>query len=274
MKYGKILSNQLEETLPDWEDKYLSYKELKKRLKLINQKVVERANEKLGDDDFSIVSDEADDLSRQEEMDFIRFLEAELDKFNWFFEDKEQDYIIRSKELQDRVAKTKKSSNDRDSIMKARRDVLDFHGEMVLLECYSALNYTGLVKILKKYDKQRGAFIRFSFIQKVLQQPFVTTDLLNDLLKDCEMMLNHLFSMTEPSVTSSAVHHENANFATRPVTATSKNESLTEGGGEELTETEYMESLYLRSTLSALRALKEIRSGSRTRNVSSMPPMM
>lgn len=273
MKYGKILSNQLEETLPDWEDKYLSYKELKKRLKLINQKVVERANEKLGDDDFSIVSDEADDLSRQEEMDFIRFLEAELDKFNWFFEDKEQDYIIRSKELQDRVAKTKKSSNDRDLIMKARRDVLDFHGEMVLLECYSALNYTGLVKILKKYDKQRGAFIRFSFIQKVLQQPFVTTDLLNDLLKDCEMMLNHLFSMTEPSVTSSAVHHENANFATRPVTATSKNESLTEGGGEELTET-YMESLYLRSTLSALRALKEIRSGSRTRNVSSMPPMM
>ncbi|KAI3884196.1 hypothetical protein MKW92_034506 [Papaver armeniacum] len=271
MKYGKILSNQLEETLPDWEDKYLSYKELKKRLKLINQKVVERSNENLGEDDFSIVSD---DLSRQEEMDFIRFLEAELDKFNWFFIDKEQDYIIRSKELQDRVARTRNSSNDEDLVMKARRDVLDFHGEMILLESYSALNYTGLVKILKKYDKQRGAFIRFSFIQKVLQQPFVTTDLLNDLLKDCEMMLNHLFSMTEPSITSNAVHHENAIFATRPVTTTGENESRTEGGGEELTETEYMESLYLRSTLSALRALKEIRNGSRTRNIFSMPPMM
>ncbi|KAI3843434.1 hypothetical protein MKX03_024328 [Papaver bracteatum] len=271
MKYGKILSNQLEETLPKWVDNYISYKELKKRLKFINQKVVERSNGKLGEDDFSIVND---DLSRQEEMDFIRFLEAELDKFNWFFEDKEQDYIIRSKELQDRVAKIKKSSNNEDLIMKARRDVLNFHGEMVLLECYSALNYTGLVKILKKYDKQRGAFIRFSFIQKVSQQPFVTTDLLNDLLKDCEMMLNHLFSLTEPSVTSNAVHHEKAIFATRPVTTTDDNESRTEGWGEELTETEYMESLYLRSTLSALRALKEIRSGSKTRNVFSMPPMM
>ncbi|MCL7050426.1 hypothetical protein MKW94_018483 [Papaver nudicaule] len=267
MKYCKILSSQLEETLPEWRDKYISYKELKKRLKFINQKVVERSNERLGEDDFLVVSDEVDDLSRQEEMDFIRFLEAELDKFNWFFVDKEQDYIIKSKELQDRVAKTNKSSIDEELIIQARKDVLNFHGEMVLLENYSALNYTGLVKILKKYDKQRGAFIRFSFIQKVSQQPFVTTDLLNDLLKDCEMMLHHLFPMTEPSVASTAVHHANTIFAPRLVTATAENE------GGELTETEYTESLYLRSTLSALRAMKKIRNGSKTKNVFSLPPM-
>ncbi|ONK60958.1 uncharacterized protein A4U43_C08F24520 [Asparagus officinalis] len=35
MKFGKSLSNQIEETLPEWRDKFLSYKYLKKKLKLI-----------------------------------------------------------------------------------------------------------------------------------------------------------------------------------------------------------------------------------------------
>lgn len=43
-------------------------------------------------------------------------------------------------ELQDRVAK----SNDfNQEMIKIRREIVDFHGEMVLLENYSALNYTG-----------------------------------------------------------------------------------------------------------------------------------
>ncbi|KAJ0834637.1 putative SPX domain-containing protein [Helianthus annuus] len=35
VKFGKSLSNQIEETFPEWRDKFLSYKDLKKRLKLI-----------------------------------------------------------------------------------------------------------------------------------------------------------------------------------------------------------------------------------------------
>ncbi|GJM98028.1 hypothetical protein PR202_ga15002 [Eleusine coracana subsp. coracana] len=35
MKFGKSLSGQIVETLPEWRDKFLSYKDLKKRLKLI-----------------------------------------------------------------------------------------------------------------------------------------------------------------------------------------------------------------------------------------------
>ncbi|KAJ0785283.1 putative SPX domain-containing protein [Helianthus annuus] len=95
-----------------------------------------------------------------------------------------------------------------DSVMKAkdrfeRRDdqdtkkIVDFHGEMVLLENYSAHNYTGIVKILKKYDKRTGALLRLPFIQKVLQQPFFTTDLLYKLVKEVETMLDHHFPLTE-----------------------------------------------------------------------------
>lgn len=40
----------------------------------------------------------------------------------------------------------------------------------VLLENYSNLNYTGLVKILKKHDKRTGLFLRHPFITTVLRQ--------------------------------------------------------------------------------------------------------
>lgn len=43
-------------------------------------------------------------------------------------------------ELQDRVAKAKDFNEE---MIKIRKEIVDFHGEMVLLENYSALNYTG-----------------------------------------------------------------------------------------------------------------------------------
>lgn len=45
-------------------------------------------------------------------------------------------------ELQDRVAKAKDSNEE---LMKVGREIVDFHGELVLLENYSALNYTGIL---------------------------------------------------------------------------------------------------------------------------------
>lgn len=44
-------------------------------------------------------------------------------------------------ELQDRVAKARDCNEEMMSIWK---ETVDFHGEMVLLENYSALNYTGI----------------------------------------------------------------------------------------------------------------------------------
>lgn len=44
-------------------------------------------------------------------------------------------------EIQDSVAKAKHSTEE---VMKIRKEIVDFHGEMVLLENYSALNYTGI----------------------------------------------------------------------------------------------------------------------------------
>ncbi|MBA0576754.1 hypothetical protein Golob_024542 [Gossypium lobatum] len=278
MKFGKSLSSQIEETLPEWRDKFLSYKELKKKVKLIQRNSGGRPNKRLRLDqnsgDVVYAGDnvgDGDGMSR-EETDFLNLLEDELEKFNTFFVEKEEEYIIRLKDLQDNVAKAKDSD---EKMIKIRKDIVDFHGEMVLLENYSALNYTvgafatacaatiidlcqsssefhfsqrlygkifgdGLVKILKKYDKRTGALIRSPFIQRVLQQPFYATDLLYKLVKECEAMLEHVFPKKE-----------------KPDSIEAKN----------------VESLYMKSTISALRALKEIRSGSSTVSVFSLPPL-
>jgi len=129
---------------------------------------------------------------------------------------------------------------------------------------------TGLAKILKKYDKRTGAVIRLPFIQKVLQQPFFTTDLLYKLVKECERLIDFLFPINEPTTARSVNDDERCNPTT--TTSTSSGDVLLKCP-KELAEIEYMESLYMKSTISALRALKEIRSGSSTVSMFSLPPL-
>nr|ADQ85982.1 SPX domain-containing protein 2 [Phaseolus vulgaris] len=266
MKFGKSLSGQIEKTLPEWRDKFLSYKELKKKLKQFDPPAAAdyRPGKRLKPDAAAAT---ATDMSK-EETDFRNLLENELDKFNTFFVEKEEEYIIRLKELQDRVAKVKDYSEE---MMKIRKEIVDFHGVMVLLENYSALNYTGLVKILKKYDKRTGALIRLPFIQKVLQQPFFTTDLLYKLVKECETMLDRLFPENDPPPVSGDTTPQAEGCDPSTSTTTKSDSGLLIP--KELAEIEYVESLYMKSTVSALHVLQEIRSGSSTVSMFSLPPL-
>ncbi|KAH7673900.1 C-terminal domain of alpha and beta subunits of F1 ATP synthase protein [Dioscorea alata] len=180
MKFGKSLSAQIEERLLEWRDKFLSYKELKKRLKL------------------------------------LIILEIELEKFNGFFIEKEEEYIIRKE--------------TKEELMKVRKEIVDLHGRM-------------------KYDKRTKALIRLSSIQKVLQQPFFTTDLIYKHVKESETMLQQLFPKNEPCVSGDV------------------------DGVPELEEIEIMESMYMKSTVATLRVLKEIRRGSSTVSVFTLPSL-
>ncbi|KAM0869837.1 hypothetical protein ACQ4PT_040402 [Festuca glaucescens] len=272
MKFGKSLSSQIVETLPEWRDKFLSYKDLKKRLKLIggtgSADGKERQAKRARVSESAADGEEAAAMT-PEEAEFMRLLEAELDKFNSFFVEKEEEYIIRQKELQDRVARAT-GMDSREELLRVHKEIVDFHGEMVLLENYSALNYTGLVKILKKYDKRTGALIRLPFIQNVLLQPFFTTDLLYQLVKECEAMLDQLLPSNKPSVPNED-GKEDINTEDKPLNPSS---SLGSSGFiPELDEIEFMESMYMKSTVAALRSLKEIRSKSSTVSAFSLPPL-
>ncbi|XP_076921922.1 SPX domain-containing protein 1-like [Bidens hawaiensis] len=277
MKFGKSLSNQIEQTLPEWRDKFISYKELKKRLKLINPqgKTGDVCNREAkrprvsggGAGDMTVVV--GGGMSK-EEVDFVDLLEKEIEKFNSFFVEKEEEYIIKLKELQDNVAKAKDSTEE---MIKMRKEMVDFHGEMVLLENYSALNYTGIVKILKKYDKRTGAVLRLPYIQKVLQQPFFTTDLVYKLVKECEALLDRLFPLTEPLADEATASTSTATNMLAPSTSNGGETTTGAVGANEFAELEFMKSFYTKSTISALQVLKEIRSRSSTVSVFSLPPM-
>lgn len=79
-------------------------------------------------------------------------------------------------------------------------------------------------------------------------------------------MLDRHFPLTEPPAPSGG-----DGGLEGPTTSAAASEGPSKG--KELAELEYMKSLYTKSTISALRALKEIRSKSSTVSVFSLPPL-
>ncbi|KAJ7950891.1 SPX domain-containing protein [Quillaja saponaria] len=240
MKFGKRLKQQIQETLPGWRDKFLSYKELKKLVRLIS------AAPTLFNSSLEFGKAEAE---------FVYLVNNEIEKFNAFFMEQEEDFIIGHKELQQRIKRVvdEWGSNGRqpsetdykEEMGKIRKDIVDFHGEMVLLVNYSNVNYTGLAKILKKYDKRTGGLLRLPFIQKVLEQPFFTTDLISKLVKECESIIDAVFPAEEEA--------ERAKEAKEAITV----------AGEGI----------FRNTVAALLTMQEIRRGSSTESPFSLPPL-
>ncbi|KAF9602434.1 hypothetical protein IFM89_027563 [Coptis chinensis] len=242
MKFGKRLKHQIQETLPEWRDKFLSYKDLKKLVRLISS-----APTLLGG-----VSQ-----SEKAEAEFVYLLNIEIDKFNSFFVEQEEDFIIRHKELHQRIQRVLATlgpdgnppldTDYTEEMERVRKDIINFHGEMVLLVNYSNINYTGLAKILKKYDKRTGGLLRLPFIQKVLQQPFFTTDLVSKLVKECESTIDQMF----PTV---------------------KDKEKIKGRVERKTTTGDGQGIF-KSTVAALANMQEMRSGSSTYSQFSLPPL-
>lgn len=182
MKFAKIYIDDIKEKQPGWRDKFLSYKELKRLIRLIH-------------DDGS------------EEAEFICLLNNEIDKFNDFFIEKEEEFIIRYKELEQNIKRaislrgtngSHSSETDYMEMMNTlTKYIVDLHGEMVLLINYCNINYTGLAKILKKYDRKTGGLRRLPFLQKILEHPFLSTDLISELVRECENIIDEAYQAGE-----------------------------------------------------------------------------
>ncbi|XP_038714058.1 SPX domain-containing protein 2-like [Tripterygium wilfordii] len=166
MKFGMKLRSEVVRSTPQRRTRFLSYKKLKKQIKI---------HEKL--------------LRSESCFSFYLLLDRELDKVNEFFIDKEEDFIIKMKELRIRVA----SINCGEEKLKLQKEILEFHAEMVSLLQYSVLNFTGLMKIVKKHKKIAGTSTHLPFIIEAMQQPFFSPNSLLELMKECEDMLCHLF---------------------------------------------------------------------------------
>ncbi|GAB4831676.1 SPX domain-containing protein 4 [Ancistrocladus abbreviatus] len=240
MKFGKEFRIHLEETLPEWRDKFLCYKPLKKLLKHFPNTTIDAINNEDDTNNYNnrdlqaVVNDAASastadvgsavagrvvdgngsNPTGEKKMSsvvfqewFVRLLTEELEKFNDFYVEKEEEFIIRFQELKERIESVKeKRSRDGTStsggefseeMMDIRKDFVTIHGEMVLLQNYSSLNFAGLVKILKKYDKRTGGLLQLPFTQLAAHQPFFTTESLTKLVHECEANIDLLFPLEE-----------------------------------------------------------------------------
>ncbi|GAU31232.1 hypothetical protein TSUD_210890 [Trifolium subterraneum] len=142
-------------------------------------------------------------------------------------------------------------------MMDIRKDLVTIHGEMVLLKNYSSLNFAGLIKILKKYDKRTGGLLRLPFTEIVLRQPFFTTEPLTRLVHECEENLELLFPLQEEVIQSTSHSEHESRPPVDNATNTVPDASSTLG--EETVD------LY-RSTLAAMRAIKGLQKASSTCN--------
>ncbi|CAA0839352.1 SPX domain-containing protein 4 [Striga hermonthica] len=85
---------------------------------------------------------------------FVGILNKELEKFNDFYVDKEEEFIIRFQALKERIELVKarvgtcgvftSEAEFSREMMEKRKDFVAIHGEMVLLRNYSSLNFAGL----------------------------------------------------------------------------------------------------------------------------------
>lgn len=248
MKFGKEFKTHLEESLPEWRDKFLCYKPLKKLLK-------------------NIPTSPNSDASADLRDCFISTLNEELEKFNDFYVDKEEEFIIRFQDLKERIdhvnekmrreGALKSESDFSGEMMEIRKDFVSIHGEMVLLKNYSSLNFAGLVKILKKYDKRTGGLLCLPFTQLALHQPFFTTEPLTRLVHECEEKLELLFPLEAEVVEST---HPLGNQGGEPYDDASEISSKTNMSlGEETGD------IY-RSTLAAMRTIQGLKRASSTYN--------
>ncbi|MQL85644.1 hypothetical protein Taro_018185, partial [Colocasia esculenta] len=157
-------------------------------------------------------------------------------------------------ELKERIEKVrakKSESKFSEEMLEIRKAFVRIHGEMVLLKNYSSLNFTGLVKILKKYDKRTGGLLQLPFIQRALHQPFFTTGPLTRLVRECEANLELLFP-AEPEIVEPSMQDPSG----RP------NDS---GAAEASSVQDDTVDVY-RSTVAAIRAIQGLRKASSTYN--------
>ncbi|KAH7429489.1 hypothetical protein KP509_09G052100 [Ceratopteris richardii] len=289
MKFGKLIQALIEDALPTWKDKYLAYKRLKKRLNALLAESVRAAEERHG----SIYADEGADFygsqrslsgkrtrqmygqdrrvkkrnlvndeefRRLLEEEFKRLLEVELEKMNDFVVEKEEEFVMRFQLFNEEIEKWKEAIKANDwtqlNLINLQKDVVVFHGEMVLLKNYSSLNYRGLVKIVKKHDRLTGAWLQLSFMPIVRRQPFYSVEIVSRLVKECENNLLSLF----PSYSGESTGQRSFETDTQ--------ESAFEG--DSVFSQDVISQIH-RNTLAALQTIKHMNRGSSTYNFLSLP---
>lgn len=130
----------------------------------------------------------------EEDREFVATLNTDLSRVNSYFMEKEEEAVIRLRELEDRLEAAREGL-DAPDLEQLRNELVDFHGELVLMLHWSLVNYAAVAKILKKHDKMTGSRLRAPVLASVLHQPFLSTESISQLVKEAERHVQELSHM-------------------------------------------------------------------------------
>ena len=85
-----------------------------------------------------------------------------------------------------------KEANTDEKKMRVCSEIIDFHGQLVMLLHWSMLAYTGLVKILKKHHKRTGMPLHAPHLRDLLHQPFCSVGMACDMVRKAEQAASTL----------------------------------------------------------------------------------
>lgn len=192
MKFGKRLRDIVDCSFPEWKPNFMSYKDLKKRIAAnipvddVEPHTPDECRLRPAD---SLPPDAQRAALNAHAPFFVQF-RREVEKVNDFFIEKQEDFVIEHEQLSARVeALLVPGAPTRVDFNRLRQRLIDFHANLVVLENYSTVNYTGFRKILKKHDKKTGMSVRSTALRNVSSTPFFVSDISRRLLLATERQI-------------------------------------------------------------------------------------
>lgn len=124
---------------------------------------------------------------------FTEHLDVEVEKINDFYMDRiEEGVIILHAMTQQVDGLIASSTTDVAQIAAIQRALVSYHFNLLMLQNYVALNFTGVVKILKKIDKKFGTAHRKAYLESIVALPFYNCAALGQVVEDTEALFAKL----------------------------------------------------------------------------------
>mmetsp|Transcript_43974 Transcript_43974/g.71540 ORF Transcript_43974/g.71540 Transcript_43974/m.71540 type:complete len:707 (-) Transcript_43974:196-2316(-) len=189
MKFSKAL---VYNSVPEWRQKYINYSGLKKHLKRLQAKYKEDEADKRRTDVENGERQPLLEPHAEDEVQFFKMLDEELNKINDFYLEKETEFVGSIKDLSREFYRPFEHPGEA-SAKHLKEHMVDLYRELHALSQFSDLNHKGFQKILKKHDKMCGGHTREHFLSTLNQQPFLRSTMVEDLLKELEELYGRLF---------------------------------------------------------------------------------
>jgi len=122
------------------------------------------------------------------EADFMVAITSDAMDLNQTYIEKEEDFVIAWGFIEEKM----KEADTDEKKMRVCSEIIDFHGQLVMLLHWSMLAYTGLVKILKKHHKRTGMPLHAPHLRDLLHQPFCSVGMACDMVRKAEQVASAL----------------------------------------------------------------------------------